>query len=144
MQAKRIQTNHQDLGVAGQLDVELTAPVSPREEINYHNIWASFNTEPENADANAQGSYVLYVRKEGVGATTWSNTKINDEEQNPQIIACGAWGSSNQTPETITIHPSTSRTLQAGDKLVLSVHIHGITAGVCSIQAVICAHVTRK
>ncbi len=145
MQAKRIDVAHADVAVGAQATVFIQAPTDPREEINFHNIWASFNTECENADANAQGNWVLYMIKNPADAIpNFSNAFINTEVINFDIIACGAWGSSNQTPETIEIHPTTSRNLPAGGRLLLSVHVHGLTAGLVSIQSMICAHTVRK
>jgi len=45
MQAKRIQFGDNggaDLGVGGQANLSLQVPTDPREEVNFHNIWASF------------------------------------------------------------------------------------------------------
>jgi len=47
MQAKRIQVNEGNTGVGGQVNVLLSVPLEPREEVNSHNIWGSVSAEPE-------------------------------------------------------------------------------------------------
>ncbi len=145
MQAKRIQVSEGTLGVAGSLHTTLIAPLDPREDINFHNIWGGITVEPENADANAQGSWVLWVKRENAASIGFSDAIINGELSNAVIIACGVWSASNQHPFTSeSIHPMTSRTLNAGDTLQLSVHQTGISAGLSSVRSILCAHVTRK
>ena len=144
MQAKRIQSVHQDVLVGVPSIVSLVAPTTPREQINFHNIWASFSTEPENSTANAQGIWALMVIPENGTIPTLDIATLNNETNNVYIIACGAWGSSNETPETITVHPETSRTLNPGDALVLEVFPSGVTDGEVSMLLTLCAHTTRK
>ena len=144
MQAKRIQEAHADLVGLTQLSVALTPPVIPREEINYHNIWASLSVEPEDASANSHGVWILFVNPVGASIPTWDLVTMNAESFNAIIIACGTFGASNETPYNKEIHPTTSRTLQAGEQLVLSVNIHGVTAGENSTDLLLCAHTTRK
>ncbi len=144
MQAKRIQVVHNDVALSATETLFLTAPSTPREEINYHNIWASINIEPENADANAQGWWILYILNENGQVVIPSEVALNNEQSNKYIIACGSWGASNQTPFQITINPKTSRTLNPGDSLGLAINVRGITAGVASVVMSLCAHTTRK
>ncbi len=146
MQAKRIQAiNPLSFGAAGQANVILNVPTSPREAVNLHNIWASFSVEPETAGANAQGFWVLFELEDiAQGVPVWSLGFINGETRNMNIIACGVWGASNEKPFTKEIHPTTSRTLEAGARLILSVHAHGVTTGNLSVICSLCAHSTRK
>ena len=144
MQAKRIFVIHSDVLIDVKVDAFLEAPTEPRTETNYHNIWGSLSVEPELVDANSHGQWVLYVLKENLTSIIPSIAVLNNETNNPYIIACGLWAASNQTPFNITIHPETSRTLQAGDKLVLTTIVEGITAGLSSIEVMLCAHVTRQ
>ena len=144
MQAKRIQVNEQNNPAGGQVEVFLEAPLDPREEVNFHNIWGSVSVEPENTDANAQGTWLLVVLRESAPIPGTSDAFINAETFNNPIIACGVWSASNQTPFNITIHPETSRSLNPGDRLMLISHIGGITAGNASNRVMLCAHTTRK
>ncbi len=145
MQAKRIQVLESNDGVAGSTTVVLQAPLEPREEINFHNIWGSVTVEPQDAGANCQGTWVLFVIRENATTPTMTDTVTNSEVHNAVIIACGVFGASNESPyNSGPIHPETSRTLQAGDSLVLSSVITGITAGLASNRVMLCAHTTRK
>ncbi len=145
MQAKRIQVLEIDRTAAQQVDVVLSAPTDPREEINFHNIWGSVSVEVENAGANAQGTWVLFILRENAAVPIWSDAIINAESNNAITIACGVWSAANEASWTSeAIHPTTSRTLQAGDSLVLSCHVTGITAGEASVRCMLCAHTTRK
>ncbi len=145
-QAKRIQAAFNVSMVANTENVSavLEVPTVPREEVNFHNIWGSVALEPENADANALGNWVLYIVKEGGQVIDWTFTTINAENNNWFIIACGVWAASNQTPFTKEVHPSTSRTLNPGDKIVMSATVTSLTAGQVTGHAMLCAHTTRK
>ena len=144
MQAKRIQVNETNTGAGGSLTVQLLVPSSPREAVNFHNIWGSVSSEPQDADANSQGTWVLFILRATQVFPVYTDTVINGESTNAEIIACGVYSSSNQSPWTSeAIHPSTSRTLNPGDSLNLQIVNAGITAGLASIRAMLCAHTTR-
>ena len=143
-QAKRIQVNESNDGVSGVTNVELLVPTDPREEVNFHNIWGSVAIEPQDAGSNAQGTWALMLIRENATPPTLTDVVVNGETTNAIIIACGVWAASNETPYNTSIHPSTSRTLQPGDKLILSSIVTGITAGLASNRVMLCAHVTRK
>jgi len=145
MQAKRIQVAEANLGVGGAVAVTLEVPTDPREEVNYHNIWGSVSVEPETAAANCQGTWVLFVLRENATGPTFTDVVINGEANNAVIIACGVFSASNETPyNSPPINPKTSRTLQAGDKLMLNCTVTGITADLASTRVMLCAHTTRK
>ncbi len=144
MQAKRIQVADVDGAAGTQIDVAIGPPTTPREEVNYHNIWGSLMIEPTTQDANSVGTWVLWVAPENFPIPFFTDAVINLEETNAKIIACGVWAASNQAPFNMVVNPKTSRNLNAGDTLVLSAHVIGITAGTNLRRAMLCAHVTRK
>ena len=145
VQASRRQVLESNLGVGGVVSVTLIVPNDPREEVNFHNIWASASCEPETAAANCQGTWVLYVVRSGQNFVTFTDANFNNETRNAFIIACGVFSSSNESPWTSeAIHPSTSRTLMPGDALVMSCTVTGITADLASTRVMLCAHTTRK
>jgi len=100
--------------------------------------------EPQDVDANAQGAWVMYILRENANFVNFTDVVINGESNNAIIIACGVWSASNQSPHTLVINPKTSRTLQAGDRLVLGIYTSGVSAGLVSNRMMLCAHVTRK
>jgi len=144
VQAKRIQVNETNLGAGSQTDVNLDVPTSPREEVNFHNIWVSVSVEPQDTDANSQGTWVLWHRNPGIGTSLFTDVNINIENTNAQIIACGVYSASNQSPFNYETQIKTSRTLPAGAKLTLSCVVTGITAGLASCRVMLCAHTVRK
>ncbi len=145
MQAKRIVVGEGNDGAAGFTLATLTTPETPREETNFHNIWGSVSVEPQDTDANAQGTWVLYVLRKNQIDLIFTDANLNTEDFNAVIIACGVWSASNQTPyNSGPIHPETSRTLQAGDKLQIQSTVTGISGGLASNRVMLCAHVTRK
>ncbi len=145
MQAKRIQVNEANLGAGVTTSVDLSVPTDPREEVNFHNIWAGVSVEPQDTDANAQGTWVLFILRENATSIGWTDVILNNETNNPIIIACGIFSCSNQSPFNLDpVNPKTSRTLQPGDRLRLSATVTGITAGLASTRVLLCAHTTRK
>ena len=145
MQAKRIQVLETNDGVAGATTVVLQAPTDPREEINFHNIWGSVSVEPQDAAANCQGTWVLMLVPDNMVTPVLTDAVVNLEQFNGIIIACGVWSAANESPyNSGPIHPTTSRTLQAGDSLILQSIVTGITAGLASNRVMLCAHTTRK
>ena len=144
MQAKRIDVNESNNGAGGNTAAALLVPTDPREEVNFHNIWGSVTVEPQDANANAQGTWALFLLRENATLPTLTDVVINGESNNAVLIACGVWSASNESPFNITIHPETSRTLQAGDALAITSVVTGITAGLASNRVMLCAHTTRK
>jgi len=61
---KRIDVNQSVLAVSQSHDARF-GPGSGtilRRLTNYHNIWFGFTAEPENADANANGKWILWLK----------------------------------------------------------------------------------
>ncbi len=146
MQAKRIQVGEGNNGAGGRTAAVLTVPADPREEVNFHNIWGSVTVEPQDADANCQGTWVLLlIRDPATAIPVFTDAFMNLETINFDIIACGVFSASNQSPyNSGPIHPLSSRNLPAGGRLVLASTITGITAGTASNRMMLCAHTTRK
>ena len=145
MQAKRIQLTSQTRLAGQQSDVFLAVPDDPREEVNFHNIWGSMACEPESAGANANGWWVLHIKRQNMTSVVFTEPVVNLEDSNAVIIGCGTWTAANEGPWTSeTVHPQTSRNLMPGDLLVLSIFVNGVSAGAVRTNSIICAHTTRK
>ena len=146
-QPKRIQMNSQTQGTGTQLTVGFGPGTGSilRRMVNYHNIWWGFSVEPENADANANGIWVLWQKMDtNVPDTIWTQANLNSDNFNMQIIACGTWVAANQTGYVFSSRMSSSRNLVANQELKLTVAVHGVTAGVCRVLLIICASLTVK
>ncbi len=145
MQAKRIQIAESNDGVGAQTTAILEVPTDPRQEVNMHNIWWSVSSEPQDAAANAQGTWLLYIIKENTTGPVFTDVVVNGESRNAEIIALGIFSTSNESPyNSGPLQIKSSRTLQAGDKLAMTVITTGITAGLASNRVCLSAHVTRK
>ncbi len=145
MQAKRIAVFESNLGAGSGVNAILTSPVEPREEVNFHNIWASASVEPQDAGANCQGTWVLYLIQENTPAINFTDVVVNGQGNNQNIIACGVFSASNESVwNSGPINVKTSRNLNPGDSLAMNCTVTGITAGLASTRVMICAHTTRK
>ncbi len=145
MQAKRIQVNEQNIGAGASVIVFLVVPDDPREQVNFHNIWVGVTMEPQDTDANAQLTWVLYVQRAGFAAPLFTDGNLNAETFNGTIIACGVGSCSNQSPfNLLPTQIKSSRNLQAGDSLQLQLVVTGITAGLASSRVMLCAHTVRS
>ncbi len=146
-QPKRIAMQSQTRAVNQQSDVAFGPGTGSilRRMVNYHNIWWSFSVEPEDAAANAGGLWVLWVRKNVLGPLTqWTNAVIDADTNTMEVIACGVWAASNETPYTFGSHMNSSRNLVANQELILSVNVHGLTAGLARVRTMLCASLTVK
>ncbi len=145
MQARRIQEKTTSEALNGQTETTLDVPSTPREMINFHNIWVGVAVNPASADANASGVWVLYVRRAGDAAFQWTSANLNGEVKNVTVIACGLWKASNQTPFNMPpLQIGTSRNLNPGDDLHLGINVHSISTGTAEVSGMLCAHTTRK
>ena len=113
---------------------------------NYHNIWAGLMVEPETADANAHGLWVLWQKSNtNVADTDWTLANLQSDNFNMQVIACGLWGASNQTPYNMQpLHLNSSRNMVANQELVFTCKNLGQTAGNSRIVVSLCAGVAVK
>ena len=146
MQAKRIVVAESNDTAGLQTAAILSVPLEPREEVNFHNIWLGLTVEPQDAAANCQGTWVLYVEPDTTAPLfSFTDSIVNLENRNNQIVACGVFSASNESPFTmVPVQIKTSRNLEAGSRLIMSSTITGITAGAASNRVMLCAHVTRK
>jgi len=146
-QPKRIDFTSALAGVAGQISSRFGPGTGSilRRLTNYHNIWWSFGVEPQDAGANANGNWVLWLKSNtNESDTVWSTANLDTDDFNMQIIACGVWVASNEGPYTFSSNMQSSRNLVANQELILSVHQAGITAGQSRIVTSLCAGVSVK
>jgi len=113
---------------------------------NYHNIWAGLMVEPVDAAANAHGLWVLWLKANTNNPDTeWSLAEILAEDSSMEVIACGLWGASNETPFNMQpMHLNSSRNLVANQELVFTCRIFGVTAGAVRIVCSLCAGISVK
>ena len=106
--------------------------------VNVHGLRCCGSIEPENADANANGFWVVYCLPSNViSASTQlaeSFPDLDGELLNPYIWGIGCWTASNQAPFHFEFTPSTSRNCQKDARILFSVVKIGISAGAVRIN----------
>ncbi len=117
-----------------------------RRLVNYHNIWGSFSVEPQVADANSNGWWILWLKSDTNNADPlWTLAQVDGGDFNMLVIACGTWVASNQHPFTSDpIHLNSSRNLVANQELVLTCFQNGITTGTSLVNVMLCAGLSVK
>ncbi len=145
---KRIDKQSADVGVGGVVNARFGPGTGTilRRLVNYHNIWGGFTAEPQNADANCNGSWILWMKRDtNTTDPVFTEAEINSGDINMVIIACGLFVASNETPYMHPpIHLNSSRNLVANQEMVLTVRIGGVTAGLVSVDVILCAGLSVK
>ncbi len=104
---------------------------------NIHGLRYCFSIEPENADANANGFWILYcLPSQFIDTTTLPNSfaNLDNEDFLPYVWGVGCWTASNQAPYHYEFTPRTSRTCQNGARLHGVIVKEGISAGAVRIN----------
>ena len=116
-------------------DCEINLNEGP--SVNAHGLRYCFSIEPENADANANGFWMLYcLPSQFIDETTLpaNFAQLDNEDFLPYVWGCGCWTASNQAPYHYEFTPSTSRTCQNGARIFGSIVKTGISAGAVRIN----------
>ncbi len=125
--------------LGGVVSVQMNVPEDIQK--NFHNIWINICVNPVDADANAEGTWVLYREEDATRALMdVAPVTLNLETVNYKIIACGCWFASNQTP--FNLHENmgrTSRNIRQNGRLILITRVNARTAGNTSIVLMLCA-----
>ena len=105
--------------------------------VNVHGYRMEFDIEPENADANANGIWAVWVLPGGVISN--ADLPVNyggfgNEDFAPYLWGLGPFVASNQTPRHVEFTPMSTRNMQRGSRIVLEVLIAGISAGNCRLN----------
>ncbi len=105
--------------------------------VNIHGFRTEFIAEPEDADANANGMWAVWVLPGGVIQNTdlpSSFGEYGNEDFAPYLWGMGPWAGSNQNPAHIIFAPKSTRNMQNGGRIVLEISISGLSAGLCCIR----------
>ena len=115
----------------------ITITLDEGPSVNAHGLRYCFSIEPENADANANGYWVMYcLPSQTVQLTDLPNTfsTLDNEDFLPFVWGIGCWTASNQAPYHYEFTPSISRTCQNGARLLGIIVKTGISAGAVRIN----------
>ena len=137
MQRRRVHMASGTIGAGAQQN--LVGTVDETNGANVHGIRCSFITEPQNADANANGVWAVWcLPDELTSIPTTSVGAMELEGSNAFLWGCGIWASSNQTPFCLDVPFGTSRNCQNGARIVLVIHASGVSAGVVQVTTSMC------
>ncbi len=100
---------------------------------NVHGLRYCFSIEPENADANANGWWVVFCLPAGMIQSADLPQTIgqlgDDTENSPYMWGMGCWTASNQAPYHGEFNPRTSRNCQKNARIFAYVIKEGISGG---------------
>ena len=105
--------------------------------VNVHGLRYCFSIEPEVGDANANGFWLALCLPAGViqtGDLPQTFATIDNEDFLPYVWGVGCWTASNQAPYHYEFTPSTSRTCQAGARIMCYIVKTGISSGAVRIN----------
>ena len=133
-QRRRVAADSDALGVTvSYLDIDQ----DEADVANVHGVSACFSLEPENADANANGFWVLWCLP---GPSVIQNSdlphtigQLGDQKYAPYIWGMGCWTASNQAPFHYEFRPKTSRNCQKDARIKLQIENLGVSAGLVRV-----------
>ncbi len=106
--------------------------------VNLHGYRAEFMVEPQDADANANGIWAVWVLPNDVIQNSDLPSTFGEygnEDRSAYQWGMGVWGATNQTPFHLEFAPKGTRNMQRNSRVVLSIRVDGITAGVARISS---------
>jgi len=131
---RRIEVSTGQPGISSNfIDVDFDSGVV----VNVHGYRMGFAIEPENADANCNGIWAVYVLPGGVinnGDLPTTFGEFGDEKYAPYLWGIGTFVASNQTPTHVEFNPKSTRNIQRGGRIVLHIEITGVSAGLCRLN----------
>jgi len=137
-QRRRLDAQSDQQGNNSRSDVELL--LNESDAVNIHGLHYCFSIEPENADANANGYWIVYCLPAGVidlADLPLNFADLDNEDFLPYVWGVGCWTASNQAPFHYEFAPNTSRNCQKGARIVGQVAITGVSAGMVRVNSTI-------
>jgi len=107
--------------------------------VNLHGYRMEVDTEPQDADANANGIWAVWVLPGNVVQNSDLPTTFGafgDEKYTQYLWGYGLWMSSNQTPSHREFAPKTTRNMARDSRVVLQILVNGLTAGNLRINTI--------
>ena len=132
-------------GTSGVANLFVDIDFDKGQAVNIHGLRVEFITEPEDADANANGSWALWVLPGGVITNSDLPTSFGEfgnEDFAPYLWGMGVWASANQTPSHTLFAPSSTRNMQSGGRLVLEIGVNGVSGGLVRQRTIITCFTT--
>ena len=101
-------------------------------EVNVHSMRVNTAVEPQDAGANCNGIWAVWVLPGGVIGNADLPTSFGsfgDENFAPYLWGMGVFIASNETPTTWEFAPKTSRNIQRGGRIVYHLLFAGVSGG---------------
>jgi len=114
--------------------------------VNLHGYIAQLAIEPENADANANGIWAVWVLPNDTidnGDLPLTYGGFGNEDRSAYMWGFGPWVASNQTPYHMIFAPKGTRNMQRNSRIVLHVRIEGVSAGLVRLNTTQSGFVTQ-
>jgi len=140
---RRVETTTDQKGAAS--NQTLILDLDDADAVNVHGMRCCASIEPENADANANGTWAVYCLPGGVIQSADLPINIGglgNEDSAPYLWGIGCWVASNQGPYNMEFTPKTSRNCQKGARILFRVTFDGVSAGLCRCNMIITAFTT--
>ncbi len=107
--------------------------------VNLHGYRMEFMIEPQDADANANGIWAVWV----LPGEVIQNADLpvgfgdfGDEDRHPYLWGLGVFGATNQTPSHTSFAPGTTRNMARNSRVVLQIFIQGVSAGIVRLNTI--------
>ena len=114
--------------------------------VNLHGYIAQIALEPQDADANANGIWAVWVLPNDLIINSQLPTtygEFGNEDRSAYLWGYGPWVASNQTPYHMIFQPKGTRNMARESRVVLQVLIAGISAGVARLNTTQSGFVTQ-
>jgi len=105
--------------------------------VNLHGYIAQFAAEPQDADANCNGIWAVWV----LPGKTIQNSDLpttfgefGNEDRAQYMWGYGPFMASNQTPAVIEFMPKGTRNMARDSRVVLQIFIQGVSAGLVRLN----------
>jgi len=133
-QRRRLEAETEAIGLG---EAEAQIQFNETDAVNFHGLHYCFSIEPENADANANGYWIVYcLPSEVITSAQLPSTfaTLDNEDFLPYVWGVGCWTASNQAPFHYEFAPGTSRNCQKGARVKSVIHVEGVSAGLVRIN----------
>jgi len=105
--------------------------------VNLHGYIAQFAAEPQDADANCNGIWAVWV----LPGKTIQNSDLpttfgefGNEDRAQYMWGYGPFMASNQTPVHVEFNPKGTRNMARDSRVVLQIFIQGVSAGLVRLN----------
>ena len=114
--------------------------------VNLHGYRAMLAIEPEDADANCNGIWAVWVLPNNTitnGQLPATYGAFGDEDRSQYLWGYGPFAATNQTPFHMEFAPKGTRNMARDSRVVLEIRIEGVSAGLVRLNTTQMGFVTQ-